>query len=86
MKISKVKLDQLIEASKAYYGVDFKSKAECKKLVDILVDTNENLGCKAKHVDSLIFAIVARGTGLKPDASHEDIYKILEMLGYEVTE
>lgn len=86
MKIKKAQLDKLIEVSKEYYGVDFKSKAEAERLVDILVDTNENLGCKAKHVDSLIFAIVARGTGLKPDASNEDIYKTLEILGYEVTE
>lgn len=84
MKINKAQLDRLIEAERNLFCFEDITAEEKDKRIQESVGANFELKCKARHIDSLVFAIVARQTGIKPDATNEDIYKVLEVLGCEV--
>lgn len=90
MKISKVKVDEFIEKGKRYLEAirkwdasetEFETfKSLCKDLFDWAEETFGALhGCA-------VYDILIGMCRVKPDIANEDIYKVLEVLGYEVTE
>ena len=86
-KIKKAQLDTLISMNRGYWNLncddDDLIKAKCKtKLIYARKTFGDIFGM---GLDMFIGEIV-QDLGLKPTATNEDIYKVLEVLGYEVTE
>lgn len=79
--INKAKLDAGIDLVKRYY-VDDKMDV----LRDMLATTNEaeQLAGLGLHSINELLTSITRPSGLKPDATNEDIYKVLEVLGWSV--
>ena len=77
--IDKSKLDEAIEAVRHYYDPDvFNEEGAAKEMIDI---------CGAvKPVDCFLDLLtsILRYKGLKHNANNEDIYKVLEVLGWTV--
>lgn len=90
MKISKAKVDEFIGKAKRYLEAirkwdasetEFETvKSLCRDLFD---RAEETFGFLHGHA---MFDVVLGMCRVKPDMAHEDIYKVLEVLGYEVTE
>ena len=87
MKISKVKLGTLISMNRDYWnegGEDGELiQAQCRA---IFVYANKTFGDELGAILQDIVGGILKHRGLKPDATNEDIYKMFEALGYEVTE
>ena len=87
MKIKKAQLDTLISMHRGYWNlrnVDGKlmmAKAQAK-----LLYTRKTFGYDLGISLDTVIGEILRYCGLKPSATNEDIYKVLEVLGYEVTE
>ena len=78
--IVKANLDAAIEAVRDYYDISTGTD---------LVDTRRMMNaCYAtgEMCISGLLASILRYRGLKEDASNEDIYKVLEVLGWSVVE
>ena len=81
--ISKAKLDAAIEAVRRYYDPDEVNEGDAaKKLLDI---------CNAVKpfciviISNLLSSIFSH-RGIKADATNDEIYKVLEVLGWSVVE
>lgn len=87
MKIKKAQLDTLIEMNRAYWQMDTRDEdlllAKCKAK---RVYADEAFGDDLGMIIQDIVSGVLKYRGLKPDATNEDIHKMFEALGYEVTE
>ena len=68
-KLPRVKLERAINLVKAVYGGTDWEAAQSKLPDYVLVD---------------FVASICRYNGLNPDVTNEDIYKVLEALGWEV--
>lgn len=77
--IDKASLDKAIEAVRHYYDpVVINEEGAAKEMLDI---------CRAvKPIDCFIdlLSSILRYKGLKHNATNEDIYKVLEVLGWSV--
>lgn len=87
MKIKKAQLDTLISMNRGYWNHDITGigliDAKCKAMHLYARKTfGEDFGME---LCALVSTII-KGNGLKPEATNEDIYKVLEVLGYEVVE
>ena len=81
MKIKKSKLDKLIKMTRDYHngGLENLSEKNSKRM-SFSVKEFGSLGCA---MFGMMGDIIGR---ISPKASNEDIYKVFEILGYEVTE
>lgn len=79
--LNKAKLDELIEMSRTYWQDIHPDLAQerCEKMSEYV---KENFP-KLWHISELIHSILSY-YGMKPDATNEDIYKVLEVLGWAV--
>ena len=73
--ISKVMLDELITLQKRYWGMPYDRDAANMILNEIWVVAQNH------PIRELVQAIFC-GRGLKPDATNEDIYAVLKLLGW----
>lgn len=81
MEVNKAKLDVLIAMVREYWtNLDIKSAERRVERINKFVD--EELSEKP-HFKEFLFSILS-GFGVKPGATNEDIYKVLEILGWEV--
>ena len=80
--INKTKLDELLEIMREYLKGEYEDVNE--KCMEIIAFENKHFPNATRIVDFVVCNI-AYG-GMKPDASNEDIYKVLEVLGWEVKE
>lgn len=78
--IPKNLLDTAIDAARGYYDGAVKLDTILNAERAVARDTN---GDPTVWGD-LFMAIIPRHGGLKPDATNEDIYAVLNVLGYEV--
>lgn len=83
--ISKPLLDEAIKQARFWFDVNVPTK---EKDVHKYLDT-----CKAAEPDEMgdymldnLFSAILRYRGLKPDATNEDIYKVLKFFGWTVTD
>lgn len=83
-KIPKAKLDRCIELNRRYFDVMSPFDDD---LLNEKIDVGNKLELEVKVgimiLSNLLSSIMAY-SGLKPDATNEDIYKVLEVLGWEV--
>lgn len=85
-KIPKMQLDQCIEATKNYFdpNVPF-SHGLLDAKIDVCLRLEESV-----RVGMIVFGdflgSILTPSGLRPDATNEDIYKVLEVLGWQVTD
>lgn len=79
MKINKAKLDVLIAMVKEYWENEGDNKKRCQRIQEYYEDEFPGKADIYAFVRSIISAF-----GIKPDATNEDIYKALEVLGCEV--
>ena len=81
MKIQKAKLDKLVEMTRDYHNGDLKRLSEKnQKRMSFSVKEFGSLGCA---LFGMMGDIIGR---IAPEASNEDICKVMEVLGHEVTE
>lgn len=91
MKIKKAQLITLICMIRNYWTADYfvGCKLDCElmqaKLKSIQMYEEKAFGSNEVSLRDFLMSVIG-GFGLKPDATNEDIYKVLEVLGYEVTE
>ena len=91
MELNKAKIDAYIEMTREFWNKDYsfddlESDAvldDCRRRRDY---AEEAFGWEFAMSFNEILTGVLGSRGLKPDATNEDIYKVLEVLGYEVTE
>ena len=84
--INTAKLDKLIGMLRRYW-FDITSVDEIQKFCKEYHDfASENLPETATSICYLLDAIFPTTFGLKTDATNEEIYKVLEVLGWEVKE
>ena len=85
-KIPKAKLDRCIELSRRYF--DIKTPMD-HDLLDKKIEAFNELEREVK-VGYIVLSDLMRGIldwyGLKNDATNEDIYKVLEVLGWQVVD
>ena len=84
-KLPRAKLERAINLVKTVYGMTDWEAAQ-SKLSD-MVNACCNLGIEVgigAYVLVDFIASICRYNGLKPDVTNEDIYKVLEALGWEV--
>ena len=85
-KIPKAKLDRCIELSRRYFDVTGPLNHD---LLDEKIDACRDLE-KTVGLGIVVFSDLLSGIlnyyGLKRDATNEDIYKVLEVLGWQVTD
>lgn len=81
--LNKTKLDELIERIRHYWHEGEVSEAT-EKLVSMRKFYEANFP-RDLDLRGFLNSIIS-GFGLKPEATNEDIYKALEVLGYEVVE
>ena len=80
--LNKAKLDELIEMMREYLKCDYDDMVT--KCREIIAFANKHFSNVPRIVD-FVGSNIAYG-GMKPDATNEDIYKVLEVLGWEVKE
>lgn len=79
--INKAKLDVLIALVREYWtNTDVET---CKRRAERIIEFEETEMSKEIQLRDFIKSIIA-AFGVKPDATNEDIYKVLEILGWEV--
>lgn len=82
--INKAKLDELINMVRAYYhDADFDTAEErCRKYLQFAQRHFEERWLAVVDFLQSVFPVA----GFKPDATNEDIYKVLDVLGWVVKE
>ena len=79
--IPKDNLDRCIELTRTYYqSVD---EGACRAMLGACKELEGAVRIGIYALNDVISGIV-RPSGLKPDATNEDIYKVLEVLGWSV--
>lgn len=79
----KAKLDKLIEMVREYWtNLDIKTAAERLEKMNTYKDKHFPKRCDIMPMLNSILSCF----GMKQDATNEDIYKVLEVLGWEVKE
>ena len=81
-KLNKRVLDELIEVERNYWGMGLNDKEldrQARKAIDTAMDLECGWSCAVNLTTSII-------GGFNRDASNEDIYNILKILGWEVTD
>ena len=81
-EMSKVLLDKAIEQARHYY--DAEVPYEAKDVHAFLRATQAVYGESYSIIMSDFLASILAHSGLKHDATNEDIYKALEVLGWQV--
>lgn len=83
-KIPKAKLDHCIELNRRYFDVmsPFDDDLLNEK-IDVCNELEREVKVGVVILSNLLSSIMAY-SGLKNDATNEDIYKVLEVLGWEV--
>lgn len=83
--INKANLDELIGMVRTYlYSGSFGIFEMRRKCEEIIAFADKNFSNTPRIVD-LVQTIFSYG-GFKPDATNEDVYKVLEVLGWTVKE
>ena len=84
--IGKALLDNAIDKCRAHYVSDGDGdiSASASAFVDACTAVEKSAGLCLCAVSDLLASIYPQYKGLKPDASNEDIYKVLEVLGWTV--
>ena len=83
--IPKSLLDRVIELSRKYYGADGKLR-DIEICNSVCVQIQDVAGVSWFCLENLVCSMFPRNTGLKPDISNEEIYTILRLLGWEVSD
>lgn len=79
--INKAKLDILIAMVREYWtNMDLES---CERRLNRMTEFEKSEFPEKPHLSDFIASILS-AFGVKPDATNEDIYKVLEVLGWEV--
>lgn len=87
-KLPRVGLEKLVETCRAYYQAGYDADNADKLLSDWHEAGNamkEKAGLGRFVLADLVCAVV-RSWGLKPEATAEDLVKVLEVLGWQVTD
>lgn len=84
-KLPKAKLERAIDLVKAYYDpTDWEvSHSKMKDMHEACCALERDAGLGSFVLLDFITCVVRYG-GMKPGATNEDIYKVLEVLGWEV--
>ena len=84
-KLPRAKLERAINLVKAVYGgTDWEAaQSKLSDMVNACCNLGSEVGIGA-YVLVDFAASICRYNGLNPDATNEDIYKVLEALGWEV--
>lgn len=82
MKIPKTLLDEAISLTQEYYTSG--SAETLSHLNDIPRQIEDKTGIWWNHIENLLSSVLVY-RGIKPDATPEDIYAILRLLGWEVS-
>lgn len=83
-KIPKVWLDKAIAATREYYH-DSASVLALNRISAATHDIERLTGLAWYSLDNLLAGILC-SSGCKPDATNEDIYAVLRLLGWEVSD
>ena len=83
MEIQKKPLDELISAVRDVWNFELDGELKATEAVEISIKRFPN---NWMPVLDLLHSILTAERGFKPDATNEDIYKVLELLGWEVKE
>lgn len=87
MKIKKAQLETLISMNREYWSLRvFDGETIRSKCRTMHLYATKTFGVDLGKVLQDVVGGTLRYRGLKPDATNEDIYKVLEVLGYEVVE
>lgn len=81
--INKARLDDLIGMIRAYLHSDVSDVKQMKNKCETIIAFAAKHFPNAMRIIDLIQTILAYG-GFKPNAENEDIYKVLEVLGWGV--
>ena len=87
--LPKAKLDAAIVAVREYCALDFKEVTEHHRemaghALDVCIEVTCGTGSGVSVFELL--ECVFRSHGIKPDATNEDIYKLLDWLGWQVVD
>lgn len=83
-KIPKAQLDRCIELNRRYFDVMSPFDQELlNEKIDVCNELEREVKVGIMILSNLLCSIMAY-SGLKNDATNEDIYKVLEVLGWEV--
>lgn len=83
MKIPKALLNDAIVFTQDYYASGFAETL--LQLSDRSMRIEEKTGIWWNNIENLLSSILSF-QGIKPDATHEDVYAILRLLGWEVSD
>lgn len=81
--ISKPLLDEAMNRGRFHYGESEDGTQSARSFVDACVAVERSAGLCLCAISDLLACIFP---GLKPDATNEDIYKVLEVLGWTVVD
>ena len=83
--IPKSLLDRVIELSRKYYGDDGELY-DIEVCNSLCIQIQDAVGVSWVSLQNLVCSMFPRYTGLKPGISNEEIYTILRLLGWEVSD
>lgn len=83
-KIHKDNLDRCIDLTRTYYAVGTLANEDAlQEMLEAAKELENDVGLGVFALLDFISSII-RYSGMKPEATNEDIYKVLEVLGWQV--
>lgn len=83
--IPKEPLDRVIDLCRKYYGIA-SSPCDVEDTISLCLRIEDATGISWFCLQNLVCSMFPRWGGLKPDISNEEIYTILRLLGWEVSD